>query len=150
MAAPGAAQGSPDRAEQPQGGIWERPPSQLNRGNRRNVILLNVDTFRADNLQCYGGNGLVQCPRLDRFAEDSVIFDDVYPEGMPTIPTRRVLWTGRGILPFSYYHQHEPSGKPSGLRFTHDRTAPSTPNPSMPAIHSLSPFTATSKRILPW
>ncbi len=108
MAASGAEGGGPDRAEQPQGGIWERPPDQRDRGNRRNLILLNVDTFRADNLQCYGGNGLVQCPRLDRFAEDSVIFDDVYPEGMPTIPTRRVLWTGRRILPLSYYHQHEP------------------------------------------
>ena len=108
MAPSAAAEGGPDRAEQPQGGTWERPPDQRDRGNRRNLILLNVDTFRADNLQCYGGNDLVHCPRLDRFAEDSVIFDDVYPEGMPTIPTRRVLWTGRRILPFSYYHQHEP------------------------------------------
>lgn len=90
------------------GGVWERPPDQRDRGNRRNLIFLDVDTFRADNLQCYGGNGLVECPRLDRFADDCVIFDDVHPEALPTIPIRRVLMTGRRILPYYYYHQHEP------------------------------------------
>jgi len=100
--------GSQPTVAQTGGGAWERPPDQRERGNRRNLILLNVDTFRADNLQCYGGNGLVECPGIDRFSEDCVIFDEVHPEGMPTVPTRRVLWTGRRILPMRYYHQHEP------------------------------------------
>ncbi len=90
------------------GGEWERPPDQREKGNRRNLIFLNCDTFRADNLQAYGGNGLVNCPRLDAFSEDCVIFDDVYPEGMPTIPIRRVLLTGRRIMPMMYFNQHEP------------------------------------------
>ncbi len=89
------------------GGVWERPPNQRNKGNRLNLIFLNTDTFRADNLQAYGGNGLVKCPNLDKFSEDCVVFDDCYPEGMPTIPIRRVLMTGRRILPYHYYHQHE-------------------------------------------
>lgn len=66
------------------GGVWERPPNQRGKGNRQNLIFLNTDTFRADNLQAYGGNGLVKCPRLDQFAEDCVVFEDCYPEGMPT------------------------------------------------------------------
>ena len=98
-------------AEQP-GGVWERPPDQRGQGNRRNLIFLNVDTFRADNLSCYGGNGLVRCPRLDAFSEDCAIFDDCYPEGMPTIPIRRVLMTGRRIVPYYSYHQHEPVQTP--------------------------------------
>ncbi len=81
------------------GGVWERPPNQRNKGNRLNLIFLNTDTFRADNLQAYGGNGLVKCPNLDKFSEDCAVFDDCYPEGMPTIPIRRVLMTGRRILP---------------------------------------------------
>ena len=92
----------------PSGGRWQRPPNQRGKGNRQNLIFLNTDTFRADNLQAYGGNGLVKCPRLDKFSEDSVVFEDCYPEGMPTIPIRRVLMTGRRILPYHYFHQHEP------------------------------------------
>ena len=94
------------------GGIWERPPNQRGKGNRQNLIFLNTDTFRADNLQAYGGNGLVKCPRLDKFAEDCVVFEDCYPEGMPTIPIRRVLMTGRRIVPYHYFHQHEPVQTP--------------------------------------
>ena len=94
------------------GGMWERPPNQRGKGNRQNLIFLNTDTFRADNLQAYGGNGLVRCPRLDKFAEDCVVFEDCYPEGMPTIPIRRVLMTGRRILPYHYFHQHEPVQTP--------------------------------------
>ena len=97
---------------QASGGVWERPPDQRGKGNRQNLIFLNTDTFRADNLQAYGGNGLVKCPRLDRFAEDCVVFKDCYPEGMPTIPIRRVLMTGRRIVPYHYFHQHEPAQTP--------------------------------------
>ena len=107
LTACGAGEDRQAEAEQ-LGGIWERPPDQRDKGNRRNLILLNVDTFRADNLQCYGGNGLVECPSLDSFSEDCVIFDDVHPEALPTIPIRRVLMTGRRILPYYSYHQHEP------------------------------------------
>lgn len=103
-----SSQESTEPREASDGGVWERPPDQRSKGNRRNLIFLNSDTFRADNLQCYGGNGLVKCPRLDAFAQDCVIFDDTYPEGMPTIPIRRVLMTGRRIIPYYSRHQHEP------------------------------------------
>ncbi len=93
------------------GGIWERPPDQKGKGNGRNLILLNVDTFRADNLECYGSQ-IVECPRLNQFAEDCVIFENAYPEGMPTIPIRRTLMTGRRILPFYSVPQQEPIQTP--------------------------------------
>ena len=86
------------------GGIWEKPPDQRGKGNRRNLILIDVDTFRADNLECYGSK-FVECPRLNRFANDCVIFEDAYPEALPTVAIRRNLMTGRRILPFYYYQQ---------------------------------------------
>ena len=86
------------------GSVWERPPKQ--QGNNLNLILIVADTFRRDNLACYGSQW-VECPNLNRFAEDCVIFDDFFPEGMPTIPTRRTLTTGRRILPFHYHRPHE-------------------------------------------
>jgi arylsulfatase A-like enzyme len=88
-----------------EGSHWERPPKQ--RGNNLNVILLVSDTFRADNLAAYGSQW-VETPNLNRLAEESVIFEDAYPEGMPTIPIRRTLYTGRRIVPTRYIFQHEP------------------------------------------
>ncbi len=104
----GCSSPAPESAAASDGGVWERPPDQRGKGNRRNLIFLTSDTFRADNLACYGGNGLVHCPRLDEFSKDCVVFDRCYPEGMPTIPIRRVIMTGRRIVPYYSYHQHEP------------------------------------------
>jgi len=87
------------------GSVWEQPPKQ--KGNNLNLILLVSDTFRADNLACYGSQW-IECPNLNKFAQDCIIFEDCYPEGLPTVPVRRTLWTGRRILPFHYYRQHEP------------------------------------------
>ncbi len=101
---PGAGNAAPQSAGGG-GSHWEQPPKQ--QGNGLNLILLVSDTFRADNLAAYGSQW-VDCPNLNRFAETAVLFEDYYPEGLPTIPTRRVLYTGRRILPFRYYHQPEP------------------------------------------
>src|SRR5579875_701718 len=74
------------------GSVWERPPKQ--QGNNLNLIVIVSDTFRHDNLACYGPKWLdqLETPHLDRFASESVILKDVYPEGMPTIVIRRALY----------------------------------------------------------
>jgi len=64
-----------------------------------NVILLMEDSFRRDHLGCYG-NPWIKTPCLDRFAEESTVFDYAYAEGLPTIPVRVSLFTGRYTLPF--------------------------------------------------
>ena len=87
------------------GSTWQRPPKQ--HGNNLNVIVLVSDTFRADNLAAYGSEW-VETPNLNKFAEHSIVFENAYPEGMPTIPTRRTLYTGRRIVPTYYFHQFEP------------------------------------------
>lgn len=64
----------------------------------RNLILIIADSFRADHLGCYG-NPTVKTPSLDRLAADGVRFTNCYADGLPTIPERRVLFTGNSIIP---------------------------------------------------
>ncbi|MDQ3004016.1 MAG: sulfatase-like hydrolase/transferase, partial [Chloroflexota bacterium] len=42
--------------------------------NRPNVILLTLDTLRADQLGCYGHDGLLT-PNMDRLANSGIRFD---------------------------------------------------------------------------
>lgn len=59
-----------------------------------NVILVMSDTFRHDNLSCYGPTE-VETPRLDRFAEESLVFDNAYLGSFPTVPNRLDIMSGR-------------------------------------------------------
>ncbi len=103
---PTPAEENPDIEEC--GSIWERPPKQA--GNNRNLIIIVSDTFRRDNLGCYGGRWLeaLETPNLDSFAKEAVVFENFYPEGMPTIVIRRTLHTGRRAVPCYYFRQPEP------------------------------------------
>lgn len=85
-------------------GHWDAPPKQS--GNQLNLIVLVSDTFRADNLEAYGSQW-VQTPYLNQFAKESILFEDFYPEGLPTIPLRRQLYTGRRIFPTHFYFQQD-------------------------------------------
>ncbi|MHA2204157.1 MAG: sulfatase-like hydrolase/transferase, partial [Candidatus Hodarchaeales archaeon] len=64
-----------------------------------NVIVIMLDSFRKDHLGCYG-NRWINTPNIDKFASDAVVFDHAYAEGLPTIPVRVALFTGRYTLPF--------------------------------------------------
>jgi len=64
-----------------------------------NVIILMEDSFRKDHLGCYG-NEWIETPYIDKFAFESVVFDYAYTEGLPTIPGRVSMLTGRYTLPF--------------------------------------------------
>jgi arylsulfatase A-like enzyme len=57
------------------GSVWQEPASQP--GNNLNLILLVSDTFRRDNLECFSSRR-VECPNLNQFARDSIIFEDSY------------------------------------------------------------------------
>jgi hypothetical protein len=61
------------------------------------VILVCVDTLRADHLPAYGYTG-VATPALDALARDSVVFDDAVAAVPLTLPSHAALFTGR--LPF--------------------------------------------------
>jgi arylsulfatase A-like enzyme len=95
-------------AEEPTcGSVWQRPPKQT--GNGLNLIVIMVDTFRADNLAPYGPKWLdhLETPNLERFAQQATVFADAYAELLPTIPLRRTLYTGRRGIPAYYFPQPE-------------------------------------------
>ena len=69
-----------------------------------NVVIICTDTLRWDYLGCYG-NDWIETPNLDALAAESALYMDAFAEGLPTIPARRVLMTGRHIFPFDYRPQ---------------------------------------------
>jgi len=69
-----------------------------------NLVIIVSDTFRWDYLGAYG-NDRIKTPNLDKLAAESAVFEDAYAEGLPTLPVRRVLLTGRPVFPFKYVPQ---------------------------------------------
>ncbi|RLG67562.1 sulfatase, partial [archaeon] len=58
------------------------------------VILLVIDTLRADHLGCYGYHRNTS-PNLDRIAREGAIFLNAYPSDVPTQPSFTSMFTGR-------------------------------------------------------
>ena len=67
---------------------------------KKNVIVVMLDTLQFNYLGCYG-NTRVKTPNIDRFATEGVVFENAYTEGLPTVPCRRAMHTGRFTLPVS-------------------------------------------------
>ncbi len=65
-----------------------------------NIILIVSDTLRRDHLGCYG-NKWISTPNIDKFAKNSLIFEDAYIASFPTVPNRRDLFTGRYTFTYS-------------------------------------------------
>jgi len=64
-----------------------------------NIVVVMLDSLRQDHVSCYGWDGCpLTTPNLDAFAAEAVVFDNVYPEGLPTIPVRTDLMTGQSSL----------------------------------------------------
>jgi arylsulfatase A-like enzyme len=64
-----------------------------------NVILIILDSLRADHVGCYG-NTWIRTPTLDGLAQESIVFTRAFPESLPTIPMRRAIHTGKRTFPF--------------------------------------------------
>ena len=59
-----------------------------------NVILLLVDTLRADRLGCYG-HKVDTSPGIDAFAKEAVLFEHAYAAAPWTLPSVASIMTGR-------------------------------------------------------
>lgn len=59
----------------------------------RNLLLVSIDTLRADRLGCYGAPRDTS-PNLDRFAARAVRFANVYAESCWTIPSHVTILSG--------------------------------------------------------
>src|SRR6266576_5389245 len=61
--------------------------------SRPNVILITIDTLRADHVGCYGAQN-VKTPTLDGLAHDGVLFERAISQVPLTWPSHAVILTG--------------------------------------------------------
>ncbi len=66
----------------------------------KNAIVLMFDSLQFNYLGCYG-NDWIKTPNMDKLAREGVLFENSYTEGLPTVPCRRAMHTGRFTLPYA-------------------------------------------------
>ena len=67
--------------------------------SRLNLLLVTLDTARADRLGCYGYTP-ARTPRLDRLAAEGIRFERAYATAPITLPSHASLFTG--LYPFEH------------------------------------------------
>lgn len=67
--------------------------SEVGRGRSPNVVLLVLDSVRADHLSCYG-YGRPTTPHIDRVAEGGIRYERAYTASCWTLPSHASLFTG--------------------------------------------------------
>ncbi len=67
--------------------------------DKKNVVLIMLDSLQFNYLGCCG-NDWIKTPNIDNLAKEATLFENAYAEGLPTIPVRRAMMTGRFTLPF--------------------------------------------------
>ena len=72
---------------------WKTGPSTA-RNDHPDIVLITVDTLRADRLSLYGGS-TIETPNLDSLAAQSVIFDHMVAQSPWTRASFGSIWTGR-------------------------------------------------------
>jgi arylsulfatase A-like enzyme/Tfp pilus assembly protein PilF len=91
-------------------GAWKAlRPRALLRGPGLDVLLVTIDTLRADALGCYGNIG-AETPRIDRLAASGVRFDFAHAHNVVTLPSHANILSGR--YPFDHRVREN-----SGFRF---------------------------------
>ncbi len=91
--------------------FWYNPVIYRPREQRKNIILICLDTLRADHLGCYGYPKNTS-PNIDSLAVESVSFLNTYASSPWTLPSHVSLFTSlSGVRHQVYYHDDkmEPS-----------------------------------------
>ncbi|HXI03520.1 MAG TPA: sulfatase-like hydrolase/transferase [Candidatus Saccharimonadales bacterium] len=75
--------------------LWFGSASTTFRGNTSayNVLLVTMDTTRADRLGCYGYSG-VRTPIIDGVADRGVLFENAYTPAVMTLPAHASIMSG--------------------------------------------------------
>lgn len=71
----------------------ERPGEGLLPSKRGPVIIISIDTLRADHLPLYGYNG-VKTPNIDALAKDGIAFEEAWTHVPLTLPAHVAMLTG--------------------------------------------------------
>ena len=77
------------------------------RSRRPHVILITLDTTRADHLSCYGYSRHTS-PHLDRLAAESVLYENAFASSSWTLPSHAALFTGKFTA--SHGARYDPEG----------------------------------------
>lgn len=72
---------------------------KVKKGEVPNLLLVIIDSIRADALGSYGRRN-AHTPNLDALARDSLRFTECYPESFPTGPARATIFGGSRLFPF--------------------------------------------------
>jgi arylsulfatase A-like enzyme len=75
--------------------------------DRPNVLLITLDTTRADHLGCYGYERDTS-PNLDRVADDALVFENMISTASWTLPAHASLFTGK--FTSSHGARYDPEG----------------------------------------
>ncbi|MGA7617342.1 MAG: sulfatase-like hydrolase/transferase [Thermoanaerobaculia bacterium] len=78
--------------------LWRRTPLTVNRSQaaiyrKANILLITLDTTRADHLGCYGDTR-AETPRLDRLAREGILFEHCITPTAYTLPSHSSIMTG--------------------------------------------------------
>ncbi|MCI0416601.1 tetratricopeptide repeat protein [bacterium] len=68
-------------------------PWRLYPETKTNIVLITIDTLRADHLGCYGYKQNTS-PNLDAFAKESLLFENAYSAVPLTLPSHVTMLTG--------------------------------------------------------
>jgi arylsulfatase A-like enzyme len=77
--------------------FWRRPAVLAPVRDGKNVILVSIDTLRADRVGCYGYSRETT-PRLDALSADSAVFLRTYAPSGWTLPSHVSLLTGLNVI----------------------------------------------------
>jgi len=84
--------------------FWYNPVIYRPAAQRKNVILICLDTLRADHLGCYGYPRKTS-PNIDSLTADSSVFFNAYASSPWTLPSHVSLFTSlSGVQHQVYYH----------------------------------------------
>jgi arylsulfatase A-like enzyme len=74
--------------------VWSNPRlSAAGAHGRTNIILISIDTLRADHLGCYGYEAPTS-PNVDRMASEGVVFRNAIASASWTVPSHTSIFTG--------------------------------------------------------
>lgn len=62
-----------------------------------NILLIDIDTLRADHLGCYGYKSMTS-PHIDKMAREGTVFLDMVAPHIPTHPSHMSMFSGHDVI----------------------------------------------------
>ena len=102
-------------------GIWGTMCSAASKGAPCNIVLITIDTLRADHLSCYGYYRKTS-PNIDRLAKKGIVCRNVYAPSSWTVPSMASLFTS--VYPINHGVIHGIGYQQNKTRYTQEIFSP--------------------------